>query len=740
MLNRRQGNFDASIRALAADNTPESLDKANKIIRRTIESGSGDISTDRSEKLISAIEESSVLSPASRSRINPKKIRTEFEAEIQKERPSVGKLNKLAKMAERGSDSVSLVNQELSSTLENLASDIKREAGLQEAARDVRAGDGIGYTKSGDAFTLDSSYLYEFNDFNINEKRSLGYVKQRTDPSEYDQYLAARLESTTDPALRAAIIDELATSSKIHGESVSYVEGTIEYKDGRENQDYRTLKAKSAGQKESEVKPDEIYERLSAEAIEFFKSKGIDLEQFVPISLAEIVDFSDFDDTFKTQPFPEAIELLRSKITLDTDSWRDIAGDEADAFFTVAGAKGSLLSEVRSLTEQAITEGWRPEQFRERFEQTAAGWQGNSPWRADLIYRTNVRQSYARGREEYQFDPDVLAVFPYLRYQHSDAGRPRPLHKALDQQIFPAQEIPFTCPNGYGCGCRYTSATEEEAEAAGVSSIRRGETIPTEEGPQPVEPDEGFDRTPGAARGEERDRIIQRVIDRSPPTIAAQIAAAIAAYQPPSTPPLEPPIEAEVPMYKGTPIAVLELENRIREQRFESAAVYDSFGDEVFFKDGEQFAVSFEWDEVEAMKGRVFTHNHPRGWGFPVDNPLYKGNSFSEDDWDLATAGVSEMRAVSPGWRHSVKAPPQGWPSREEMEKIFKAAQKREMSKGNKRIQKAQMTAKTQEELQLAIDNENANVYHNIAVDIAKRIGATYVREEFSEAPWQEGD
>jgi tRNA A-37 threonylcarbamoyl transferase component Bud32 len=247
------------------------------------------------------------------------------------------------------------------------------------------------------------------------------------------------------------------------------------------------------------------------------------------------------DEAFKTQPFPEAVEFLRQKITLGTDSWRDIAGDENDAFFVVAGAKGSLLAEVRSITEQAITEGWRPEQFRERFDQVAAGWDGANPWRADLIYRTNVRQSYARGREEYQFDPDVLSVFPYLKYQHSDALQPRPLHKALDGKIFPAQEIPWTNPCGYNCGCKYTSATEDEAKAQGISTIRRGQTIPTEAGPLPVEPDEGFDRTPGMAKGEERDRIIQRVIDRSPPTIAAQIAAAIAGYVPPPTPPLEPP-------------------------------------------------------------------------------------------------------------------------------------------------------------------------------------------------------
>jgi hypothetical protein len=350
------------------------------------------------------------------------------------------------------------------------------------------------------------------------------------------------------------------------------------------------------------------------------------------------------DDAFKTQPFPEAVEFLRQKITLDTDGWRDIAGDEADAFFVVAGAKGSLLAEMRSITEQAITEGWRPEQFRERFDQVAAGWDGANPWRADLIYRTNIRQAYARGREEYQFDPGVLSVFPYLKYQHSDALQPRPLHKALDGKIFPAQEIPYTCPNGYNCGCRYTSATEDEAQAQGISTIRRGQTIPTEAGPLPVEPDEGFDRTPGMAKGEERDRIIQRVIDRSPPTIAAQIAAAIAAYVPPDTAPLPDPAEQLA-------TALAAFEDEVIGQSIETAGVFGSDGQLILRKDGGEDYIDFDDDEMALMDGAVLTHNHPldpRGQG--------RGVGLSDADIELmVTTGALEIRAVSGDYLYSLR-------------------------------------------------------------------------------------
>jgi len=157
------------------------------------------------------------------------------------------------------------------------------------------------------------------------------------------------------------------------------------------------------------------------------------------------------DARYRRLPFAEALTFLRSKITLDTDRWDDIRDDEADAFFTVAGAKGSLLAELRSAVEDAIERGQRPAEFRQRFSEIAEGWAGNNDWRADLIYRTNLRTAYARGREEYQFDPDVLLIQPYLQFIHSDAIVPRPHHKALDGQVFEAGSVPFALPNGYGC-------------------------------------------------------------------------------------------------------------------------------------------------------------------------------------------------------------------------------------------------------------------------------------------------
>ncbi len=62
------------------------------------------------------------------------------------------------------------------------------------------------------------------------------------------------------------------------------------------------------------------------------------------------------------------------------------------------------------------------------------------------------------------------------------------------------------------------------------------------------------------------------------------------------------------------------------------------------------------------MKGTVVTHNHPNIGGWSKDDPRSAGFSFSEDDIRAACIiQAREIRAVTSGYRHSLKPPIQGW-------------------------------------------------------------------------------
>jgi len=228
---------------------------------------------------------------------------------------------------------------------------------------------------------------------------------------------------------------------------------------------------------------------------------------------------------YATVPPEEAIAYLRDKVDIPTDGWHEFPDYYQDAAFTVAGAKGALLSQIHNAVSQAISEGQTLEEFSKRFRQIAEGWVGNTPRRAQIIYQTNMRMAYAAGRYAHQLDPEVVKLQPYLQYVHSDAQVPRPLHKALDGKVFRATEIPFAVPNGFGCGCRYVSLTEEEVAAQGleISNLKRGDILQTEQGKMVLEPEKGFDYIPGRSSPELRYQLLLAAASQMPPAIAEYV-------------------------------------------------------------------------------------------------------------------------------------------------------------------------------------------------------------------------
>jgi uncharacterized protein with gpF-like domain len=246
------------------------------------------------------------------------------------------------------------------------------------------------------------------------------------------------------------------------------------------------------------------------------------------------------ENRYATMPFAEAIAYLSERINLPTDSWRDIADDEHDVFFVVAGAKGSLLAELRTAVDKAIADGLRPEEFQAQFEKIAEGWDynGDAAWRSRIIYQANLRASYGRGREEYQLDPEVLKAQPFLQYIHGDSRAPRPNHLALDGKVFRGDSLPWALPSGYGCSCRYVSLSQRDLDREGLSvtELARGDTVQVEmpDGQTrttTLESDRGWDRAPGRARGERRQEIYGQVLGRLPAEIAGDVAQDVARYE-----------------------------------------------------------------------------------------------------------------------------------------------------------------------------------------------------------------
>lgn len=173
--------------------------------------------------------------------------------------------------------------------------------------------------------------------------------------------------------------------------------------------------------------------------------------------------------------------------------------------------------------------------------------------------------------------------------------------------------------------------------------------------------------------------------------------------------------------YPNITKTVTETEERIRQQRYETAYIYDSEGNAVVEKDGQKYSVSFTKEELVKMKDCVFTHNHPRGWEGTEDSWLRLGSSFSNEDVSLGVyCDVAEIRAVTPVYTFSMKRPAKGWNIDYEGVKI-------EYNKMENEVREDILGAIRVR----AISIDQANVLHHHLVNkrLAKKLGFVYTKK-----------
>lgn len=179
--------------------------------------------------------------------------------------------------------------------------------------------------------------------------------------------------------------------------------------------------------------------------------------------------------------FDEQVDFFRKKLSLPTERWDDLARDQHDRAFVVAGAtKADLIADLRGAVDDAIANGQSLGEFRQQFREVAAkrgwtGWTGEDTkagraWRTRVIYKTNMDTSYMAGRWAQMTDPDVMRARPYWRYVHNTVENPRVQHRRWDNLVLPAGDPWFERhypPNGWGCNCGVETMSRRQLERSG---------------------------------------------------------------------------------------------------------------------------------------------------------------------------------------------------------------------------------------------------------------------------------
>ena len=187
-------------------------------------------------------------------------------------------------------------------------------------------------------------------------------------------------------------------------------------------------------------------------------------------------------------PPAEAIEHFQAKGFHVGFDWRDTDAAEHLKSFTVAKAMNQdILQDVRGAVDSALAKGETFRQFRARLEPTlkAKGWWGRkdmldpltgqlrnvqlgSPRRLRIIFDTNLRMSYARGR--WERIERVAEERPWLRYVAVADAATRPDHMAWHGTILrwddPWWDTHFA-PNGWGCRCLVMQLSDDDLAAFG---------------------------------------------------------------------------------------------------------------------------------------------------------------------------------------------------------------------------------------------------------------------------------
>ncbi|NKF51371.1 head morphogenesis protein [Shewanella sp. WXL01] len=212
---------------------------------------------------------------------------------------------------------------------------------------------------------------------------------------------------------------------------------------------------------------------------------------------------------FGSLPFIQQINFFRNKLNLPTEHWDDIwQGSHARAFVVAGAMKHDLLNDMRKAVDAAIADGKSLTWFQTEFKNIVAkhGWQhtGSAPWRANVIYSTNMRQSYNAGRWQ------QLQQFPYWRYAHGDSRVPRELHLKWHGTILPKDHPWWDTnfpQNGWGCKCRVYGVSQiqmdrkklkvSQAPNDGVRDWTNKATGEVHQVPKGIDP--GFDYNVGQA-------------------------------------------------------------------------------------------------------------------------------------------------------------------------------------------------------------------------------------------------
>ena len=172
--------------------------------------------------------------------------------------------------------------------------------------------------------------------------------------------------------------------------------------------------------------------------------------------------------------FKEAVAFLKKKKTLTADEYKLLDEESRAKAFTVSGYTSmevlqTFLNELSDACEQGKTKKDFMDNMNDFLQRN--GYTGLNPFKADVIFRTNMQTAYNAGHYKSMTDPITMKLRPYWKYTTAGDGQVRETHAMMEGRIYRADDPIWDIwypPNGFRCRCSVVSLTKAQVERSGV--------------------------------------------------------------------------------------------------------------------------------------------------------------------------------------------------------------------------------------------------------------------------------
>jgi hypothetical protein len=181
----------------------------------------------------------------------------------------------------------------------------------------------------------------------------------------------------------------------------------------------------------------------------------------------------------KIQPiekYDEAIDSVKRRVPMPREEWDALGTAERENAFTVSEVTEiRVLQQVLDGVERAVEDGTTLDDFKDSISaDLVESWGGEIPGRLENIFRTNVLESYAQGREAVMSAPAVREARPYCRFD--DVSSDRECDECADcgGTVLPADDPWWEGHSPllhHQCMCHKTPLSLEEAEEEGIDDV-----------------------------------------------------------------------------------------------------------------------------------------------------------------------------------------------------------------------------------------------------------------------------